>query len=349
MLKNKIAIVGLGLAGETVAYLFQQKNYPTYLINGSVQDNQTLPDAKNVMVLEGYDGLAGDRKLAYDALSKNKQILKKLTEIEQDIVICIASGGGTTGSGCIPYGIDVLLSSKPNRIVVAIILMPRRDEPIQKRINAYNTTKELMEIEDLGAMILVNNESRDELARINTALVGMLDTFFSDSASSSGSNFDDSEKMKMLGENGMFIIAKLTDKKGENCRTRTQDMVNMLTAKNIFLPINNDGIVGNIGIINQTGNKMDEHEIEKAVGVPENIFVGNKGTSNLVCASGLSFPIEYISKMGKDAMQEQNERLSRRKSLSLLDDLEEATVPDKPVAKTKSGRRSITLDMLRNM
>ena len=28
MLKNKIAIVGLGLAGETVAYQFQQKNYP---------------------------------------------------------------------------------------------------------------------------------------------------------------------------------------------------------------------------------------------------------------------------------------------------------------------------------
>ena len=46
---------------------------------------------------------------------------------------------------------------------------------------------------------------------------------------------------------------------------------------------------------------------------------------------------------------EQNERLSRRKSLSLLDDLEEATVPEKPVAKTKSGRRSIILDMLRNM
>ena len=46
---------------------------------------------------------------------------------------------------------------------------------------------------------------------------------------------------------------------------------------------------------------------------------------------------------------EQNERLSRRNSLSLLDDLEEAIVPEKPVAKTKSGRRSIILDMLRNM
>ena len=349
MLKNKIAIVGLGLAGETVAYQFQQKNYPTYLINGSEQDNNTLPDAKNVMVLEGYDGLAGDRKLAFDALSKNKTILEKLARIEQDIVVCIASGGGTTGSGSIPYAVDSLLASNPNRIVVIVILMPRRDEAIQKRINAYDTIKELMEIEELGAMILVNNESRDDLSRINSALVGMLDTFFSDEASSSGSNFDDSEKMKMLKESGMFIIAKLTDQKGENQRTRTQDIINVLTAKNIFLPINNDGIVGNIGIINQTGNKMDEHEIEKAVGTPENIFIGNKGASNLVCVSGLSFPTEYISKMGQEAVKEQKERLSRRKSLTLLDDLDEAVAPEKPVKKSKSGRRTISLDMLRDM
>ena len=51
-------------------------------------------------------------------------------------------------------------------------------------------------------------------------------------------------------------------------------MIQALTAKNIFLPINNDGVVNNIGIINQGKNKMDEHEIIKAVGTPENIFTG---------------------------------------------------------------------------
>lgn len=35
MLKNEIAVIGIGLAGETVAYEFQKKNYPTYYINGS--------------------------------------------------------------------------------------------------------------------------------------------------------------------------------------------------------------------------------------------------------------------------------------------------------------------------
>ena len=87
MIKNDVAVIGIGLAGETVAYEFQQKNYFTLLINGSVQDNRTLPDAKNVLVLEGYDGLAGDRSLALEALKRNKHIVKKITEIEQKVIL----------------------------------------------------------------------------------------------------------------------------------------------------------------------------------------------------------------------------------------------------------------------
>lgn len=249
MLKNDVAVVGAGLGGATVAYGLQQKNYQAYLINGSEQDNRTIPDAKNVLILEGYDGLAGDRSLALEALQRNKQILKTISEIEQKIVLCVASGGGSTGSGNLPYICDILAADS-ERIVVPIVLMPRKDEPIQKRLNAYNLAKELMDTDGIGAIIFVNNESYDDLKRINVVLVNMLDAFFSDSSASSGSNFDDSEKMKMLKEPGAFVIAMLSDKRAEENKTTTQDMINALTAKNIFLPVNNDGIVGNIGIIN---------------------------------------------------------------------------------------------------
>ena len=50
MLKNDVAVVGAGLGGATVAYGLQQKNYRAYLINGSEQDNRTIPDAKNVLI-----------------------------------------------------------------------------------------------------------------------------------------------------------------------------------------------------------------------------------------------------------------------------------------------------------
>lgn len=65
MIKNDIFVVGIGLGGSRIGRNFQQKNYGAYLINGSNQDNKTLPDAKNILVLEGYDGLAGDRDLAF--------------------------------------------------------------------------------------------------------------------------------------------------------------------------------------------------------------------------------------------------------------------------------------------
>ena len=347
MLKDKTTVIGIGLAGETVGLDFQIRNYTSYLMNGSTQDNQTLTGAKNVMVLEGYDGLAGDRSLALEALKKNAPILKKLSEIENQIVICIASGGGSTGSGTIPYICDIV--SKPSNIVVAILLMPRPDEPIQKRLNAYNAAKELMDTESIGAIIFVDNAAYPELKKVNAMLVNMLDAFLTDTSSSSGSNFDDSEKMKMLKEHGAFVLAMLSDNK--NGKTTSQDMVTALTAKNIFLPINNDGVVGNIGIINQKGNKIDEHELIKAIGVPENVFVGNNGRVNIACASGLGYPVEYITKLGKSAVEEQKKRMEKRESLSTLDDLgiDEIEVPEIPKKKTSGKRKQITWDFINSL
>lgn len=349
MIKNETAIIGIGLAGETVAYDFQQRNYETYLINGSVQDNKTLPEAKNVMVLDHYDGLAGDRELAYDALKDNKHILKKVKDIEKKVILVIASGGGTTGSGCLPHICNVLCSDS-DKVVCAALLMPRPDESIQKRLNAYNTAKEMMEITEMGAIIFVNNDSYTDLRKVNQNLVNMLDALFTDRSVSSGSNFDDSEKLRMLKDNGTFIISMLSDKNAQNETVSTQDMINALTAKNIFLPINNDGIVSNIGIINQKNNRINEQEIIRAVGIPENVFTGNNGTVNIVCVSGLGFPTEYIATLGKSAITEQKERMKKRKSFSILDDLEDVADEPKPVIQKQGNKRKqVSLDLLREL
>ena len=302
MIKNDVFVIGIGLGGERVGYDFQQRNYSSYLINGSGQDNKTLPDAKNMLVLEGYDGLAGDRSLAFKALKSNKSILQKVISIEEKIILLVATGGGTTGSGCITYLADILCQKCPDKIICACLMMPRTDEPIKKRLNAYDTAKELLEIPEMGGIIFVNNEAyNSDLNKINYNLVNMLDAFFTDDSSSSVSNFDDSEKIKMLSDYGAFVIAMRSDYKtdlqdvNKAKKVSTQDMINALTAKNIFLPINNDGIVAHVGIINQRENHIDEKEIVKAVGTPENIFTGNNGNVNIVCLSGLGFPTEYIA------------------------------------------------------
>ena len=296
MIKKDVFVVGIGLGGSRVGCDFQQKNYGSYLINGSLQDNKTLPDAKNVLLLDGYDGLAGDRTLAFEALKNNKNILQKVMSIEEKVILLVATGGGTTGSGCITHLANIICGKLPDKIVCVCLMMPKADEPIQKRLNADNTAKELMEIPEMGALIFISNEACDSnLNKINFNLVNMLDAFFTDDSSSSVSNFDDSEKLKMLSDHGAFVIAMRSDKtnvqdESSSKKVTTQDMINSLTANNIFLPINNDKVVAHIGIINQKDNHMDEKEIEKAVGVPENIFTGNNGNVNIVCASGLGFP-----------------------------------------------------------
>lgn len=355
MIKNDVFVIGLGLGGEKVAYDFQQRNYDSYLVNGSGQDNKTLPDAKNVLVLEGYDGLAGDRSLAFKALKNNKGILQKVIDIKDKVVLLVATGGGTTGSGCITHLANILCETCTDKIICACIMMPRKDEPIKKRLNAYDTAKELMDIPEMGAIIFVNNEACDSnLNKINFNLVNMLDAFFTDDSSSNVSNFDDSEKLKMLSDHGAFIIAMRSDnntnvlEKSSGKKVNTQDMINSLTANNIFLPINNDKVVTNIGIINQKDNHMDEKEIKKAVGIPENIFTGNNGNVNIVCASGLGFPTEYIADMGRKAIGEQKQRLEKKKSSNLLDDLEELET-EIPVKKNTNKRRQVSLDLLREL
>ena len=142
----------------------------------------------------------------------------------------------------------------------------------------------------------------------------------------------------------------LSNKKAENGKVTSQEMVTAMTAKNIFLPINNDGIVGNIGIINQKDNKMDEHELIKAIGIPENVFIGNNGKVNIACASGLGYPVEYITKLGKSAVEEQKDRMDKRKSMVGLDDLDMDNIEIPEVQQKKTGKRQqISLDFLNSL
>lgn len=350
MIKEQVQIIGLGLGGETIAYELQKKNYSTFLINGSAQDNNTLPaDARNVFTLEGYDGLAGERDLALEALKNNKAIIKKLVEIDKDIIFVIATGGGTTGSGCIPHICNILCNN-PDKIVCPVIALPKKNEPERKLRNAYETLREILEIEELGATILINNEAKNgDLAKINREFAETIDLFLSDNSSSFGSNFDNSEKRRMLKDNGMFVISQF--RRCGNIKLTTQQAISDIS-NNIYLPITEDDLVGNIGILTQDGVDIDIQEITKAFGKPENIFIGNKAKSNILCMSGLAFPSTYIANLGKKAIKEQQERLAKKRKVSLLDELdfEDDNVRVKRTNSNSSSRKSkVSLELLQNL
>lgn len=349
MIKPQVQIIGLGLGGETIAYEFQKRNYSTYLINGSAQDNKSLPsDSRNVFTLDGYDGLAGERDLALNALKDNKAIIKKLVDIDKDIIFVIATGGGTTGSGCIPHICNILCNN-PDKIVCPVVALPRKNEPERKLRNSYETLKELLEIDELGATILINNESKNgDLNKINAEFVEALDSFLSDDSSSLGSNFDNSEKKRMLRDSGMLIISKF--RRCGNIKLTSQQAISNIS-NSIYLPMTEDNLVGNIGILTQEDVEIDIQEITRAFGKPENVFIGNKAKENVICLSGLAFPSTYIANLGRKAIKEQQERLAKKQKLSLLDDLDfEEDIKVKRVKDKDPKKKSkISLDLLQNL
>lgn len=69
-----------------------------------------------------------------------------------------------------------------------------------------------------------------------------------------------------------------------------------------------------------------------------------------MCLSGLSFPVDYISELGKSAVEEQRERIGKRRTLQL----EEINIGLEESRKTASSqktskRRKSSLDLLREL
>ena len=151
-----------------------------------------------------------------------------MRDIKEKVILLVSTGGGTTGSGSITHLANIACTLK-DKIVCACLMMPRADEPIKKRLNAYDAAKELMEIPEMGAIIFVNNEYSKNLDTINFNLVNMLDAFFTDDSTSVTSNFDDSEKYKMLSDHGAFIIAMRSDK------IELQDSIKKVTTQDLSL------------------------------------------------------------------------------------------------------------------
>ena len=98
-LNKDIAFVGVGGCGTNIAFLFEKAGYTAIHINSSQQDESAIKGAKNIRHLKGFNGCAGDRRLAAKAMAKNIEIVDELLEVEEEFIFLVWGAGGGTGSG----------------------------------------------------------------------------------------------------------------------------------------------------------------------------------------------------------------------------------------------------------
>jgi hypothetical protein len=300
-LKKNTLIMGLGNCGCKIAKLFAGMEYTTMFANGSEQDLRILGDVNGVYKLSGYDGFGGHRERAYECLLKNEHFIEALENIKQKIIVLIYATGGSTGSGLSTNVAQYILdTASDTKIIVTVPVIPA-EQDINKRINSYQANQELMTIEGIGATIFLDNRScpnGNDLRYINKTFATTFDAFLTDDSYGEPNNFDESERLEMLSERGAMILSFAKEGK-----------INPFN-ENIFAPLQGDKVVGNFGIIH-SGQKHTDVSVDNLIteiGRPLNTYEGWGGKNTLIAISGLSYPIDYITQIGKLAMDGQTER-----------------------------------------
>ena len=349
MIKDKVAFVGLGACGSNITLLFQKRGYTCFYINGSEQDNKSLAGARNILKLKGHDGFGGDRSISEMALADNLEIIEEIKKIKEEIIYLVFSTAGSTGSGLAPILCDIISelneTESLGKTVCCIAVLPRRDEALQKHINAYNCLKELSEKTDIGSCILVDNNKMDSLGRINATVVHHLDCFFTDESYSNRGNVDVSEKIRMIKQQGMMGMSAVCNGKV----SKPVEYLESLLTKNVFAPVESDGIVEYIAVINSMETPVKVDMIMKAVGIPQNVFTGYGAKKTITVLAGLSFPFTYITELREQAEEKYQERMQSRSKVSgMLKELNFGT-PVSVVQEKPTKKKLNRLEMLRNL
>lgn len=191
-IRSDVGFVCIGQAAGNIGLLFEEKGYNVLYINTSSEDLALLKNAKHVYHVPNGEGCAKDRDKAKYHLANDIDHLLDLIETkvpQKNVFVVFASGGGT-GSGISPYLLNILvekfstdedgeLSANPAKLFSAITILPSDSEPLQPAINSYSCCKEILDIENLGTVFFIDNNSMEDKMKINKIFVNELDTVLS--------------------------------------------------------------------------------------------------------------------------------------------------------------------------
>lgn len=279
-MKNKIGFVAIGQGGGNIGKLIEDKGYKVLYLNTSLEDLDTLKDAKFKHHIKDGEGCNHDRLKAKKLVAADfEAIYEEVEKLEADMVMVIFATGGGTGSGGGPMLIDLLLGE--GITVGSIPIIPGKAESIKAHMNSYECFKELLAIDDSGAMFAIDNNKGKKLV-LNQKFVDPFCAFLNipNQHKHIKGNIDKAEIIETLSAHGMayvFQFDKNVSEAIEHFKT------------NIFAPAEMDGVMKYIAL-SSVDEALDLEAFEKVAGVPLDRFQTYNSKKSICCVSGLSFP-----------------------------------------------------------
>lgn len=346
MIKNKCGFLGIGAYGGNQCLPFYKAGYACLFINTALPDLNSLTevDEKFKYHIQGGEGCNKDRKKSKEIFRKDmdnivNEIKDKLAGIE--FLFIVGSSGGGTASGILASMKRIAMNEMELKACVVVTVIPNtKTESVRAMMNCYETLAELEQLDgEPGATFILDNDKNSNKLRINEMFFCFLDALLTNDSSSILGNLDNAEVEELLSTNGVAIISKLGKDKSD-----TQQLINTLH-NNIYAPLEEDGVIKYIGLINVgNGKNIRIEDLYAEIGTPFDTFVGFEADSTICIMAGCSLPygkmqeIKEIIESNKDSVKKSLELKSKNRLTESFDFFAEKPKENKTKEKKKSNR-----------
>lgn len=375
----KIAVLGIGNAGNQVANLATANQIESFCVNTSERDLDTIDQGISVFLFGNSEGAGKDRGVAknyvktqYSALLNNEIFDSFITD--KDIIFIVSSTGGGTGSGVSIILSDILSRVYQNKVFINIGILPLLSESIGAQRNTLEFFKELKNL-NKSYMLYDNNKyknltTNECMRKVNSEIVDMMKYIRGDfSYQSSFGMIDDADMYKILTVPGMINVSAFENfqEKDMEDNVALDAYMTKIIRTNATCILDTDRIIKRMGVITNISKELTKYydasfkafkeNIGEPVEVFEHYFVSTEGDiPNRYCVilSGLSIPDDRIN-VTLQRIKEVEEALARKKESSLIDSIDsldglkvESMQIDRNKSKEKKDIKSIDLNFMDN-
>ena len=314
--KLKLGYVGVGNAGCQVGIKIATKGIETFLVNTSFKDlrNEVIPNGMPSYLIEDVYGKsrgAGRSRDFAKNLFEKSAIMDEPTFDnflkDKDIIIVGAAASGGTGSGISPSLCYMISEKYPNKDVMMLELLPRKNESINSQ---FNTADCMEECRQLNVPYLVydldKSEDTAEATYINVAnlIADHIGILAGDMASMSEYGMiDERDLLTVAVEPGLMLVGKKTDIKPEGLQ---KEIINTIKSSMTVDP-QKDKFVKYFALFLEVPEEVADSlktnnfdELKEEYGEPWDIFVNytivDKSTASFgFIASGMSYPNDRLA------------------------------------------------------
>lgn len=165
-----ISFLGLGQAGGNLADLAMKRGFYSAAINFSQRDLDSLEEVELKLKLVGSEGIGKQREHAIQLMNNNWDLAtnfvkENFSHSSIEIVFIPFATGGGSGGGIAPILLQLLTESMPDKIFVAMPIIPDIKETYTSQHNCLEVFEDLAQL-DICTLPIDNEKARATLNNV---------------------------------------------------------------------------------------------------------------------------------------------------------------------------------------